>query len=226
MGIIAAAFMAGLVGSPHCIGMCGGFAVACGGTVGGSAAWHVGRLTTYAALGAIAGAVGSALPGPGWLVAAVSLLLIVWFSAMLAGFVPEPKFRLPGLQAAATRLLRRGGIPARFLFGLLNGLLPCGLVYAALAIPIAAADPELGAAAMIAFGVGTVPALAAVTLGLRKAAMRDIRVRRALAAGVLIAGLWSIGMREGFIGGGMKHPEMAEPPAEMSEPPASEQETP
>lgn len=200
MGMLAAAFLAGFVGSPHCIGMCGGFAVACGGSATQSTAWHAGRLTTYAGLGALAGAFGSALPGPSWLVAVISGLLIVWFSATLAGLLPEPGVRFPGLQAAASRLLRRPNVPARFLFGLANGLLPCGLVYAALAVPLAAADPLLGAGTMIAFGVGTVPALAAVTVGLRKAAMRDIRVRRALAVGVLFAGLWSIAVREGMIG--------------------------
>lgn len=214
MGMLAAAFLAGFIGSPHCIGMCGGFAVACGGSVAGSGAWHVGRLTTYAGLGALAGAFGSAVPGPSWLVAGISGLLIVWFSATLAGLLPEPGVRFPGLQNAASRLLGKTSVPARFLFGLANGLLPCGLVYAALAVPVAAADPLLGAGTMVAFGLGTVPALAAVTLGLRKAAMRDIRVRRALAAGVLFAGLWSIGVREGLIGS-MNHAHGTADQAEM-----------
>lgn len=55
---------------------------------------------------------------------------------------------------------------------------------------------------MLLFGLGTVPALAAVTFGLRKAALQDMRIRRLLAAAVLFAGLWSIGMRQGLIGGG------------------------
>jgi sulfite exporter TauE/SafE len=60
---------------------------------------------------------------------------------------------------------------------------------------------------MLLFGLGTVPALATVTFGLRKIAFRDIRVRRLLAACVLIAGLWSIGMRQGVLGSGhaMQH---------------------
>ena len=62
---------------------------------------------------------------------------------------------------------------------------------------------------MLLFGLGTVPALATVSFGLRKIAFRDIRVRRVLAAGVLVAGLWSIGMRQGVLGSGhgMKHGE-------------------
>ena len=67
--------------------------------------------------------------------------------------------------------------------------------------------PAAGAGAMLLFGLGTVPALATVTFGLRKIAFKDMRVRRLLAAGVLVAGLWSIGMRQGVLGGGhgMQH---------------------
>ena len=53
IGFLTAALVAGLVGSPHCIGMCGGFAVLCGGRVTDVAAWHMGCLTLYAGLGAL-----------------------------------------------------------------------------------------------------------------------------------------------------------------------------
>ena len=55
--------------------MCGGFAVACGRTPAGAAAWHIGRVTTYAILGALAALVGQALPGPPWLPALSVALL-------------------------------------------------------------------------------------------------------------------------------------------------------
>lgn len=200
--LIAGAGVAGLVGSLHCIGMCGCFAVACGGSVRQSFFWHAGRLTTYMVLGALAGAFGGAIPGPGWVAGAVSTLLILWFALVLAGILPEPKVRIPGVQEAASNLISRPEAGARYLFGLANGLLPCGLVYATLAIPVALGEPGPGAAAMLLFGLGTVPALAAVTFGLRKAALQDMRIRRLLAAAVLLAGLWSIGMRQGLIGGG------------------------
>jgi sulfite exporter TauE/SafE len=72
---------------------------------------------------------------------------------------------------------------------------------------VALGEPAAGAAAMLLFGLGTVPALATVTFGLRKIAFKDMRVRRLLAAGVLLAGLWSIGMRQGVLGSGhgMQH---------------------
>jgi uncharacterized protein len=207
MELIAGAGVAGLIGSIHCIGMCGSFAVACGGTAGESFFWHAGRLTTYMILGALAGAFGGAIPGPGWAAGVVSTVLIIYFAAVLAGLLPEPRIRIPGVQRAASHLISRRDAGARYLFGLVNGLLPCGLVYATLSVPVALGEPAAGAGAMLLFGLGTVPALATVTFGLRKIAFRDMRVRRLLAAGVLVAGLWSIGMRQGILGSGhgMQH---------------------
>lgn len=196
--LLVGAALTGLVGSIHCIGMCGPFAVACGSTVPGSFGWHAGRLTTYSILGAVAGALGHSLPGPEWVVGTVSAVLIVWFAGTLAGWFPEPHVAFPGLASLATRAVTTSGLIGRFVFGVANGLLPCGLVYAALSIPVVLADPAAGAAAMVAFGLGTVPALAAVTLGLRRVLARDRRWRFLLAAGVLVAGLWSIGARTGL----------------------------
>jgi sulfite exporter TauE/SafE len=200
LGFIGSALMAGFVGSLHCIGMCGGFAVACGARARDTFLWHAGRTATYAILGGLAGAFGSLIPGPGWVVAAISGVLIAWFAAGLAGLVPEPHISIPGVKHLATNLATRTNMAARFGFGMANGLLPCGLVYASLAIPVSAGDPVVGALSMTAFGIGTMPALTAVALGLRKIAMRDMRLRRLLAAGVFLAAMWSIGARTGVVG--------------------------
>jgi len=226
IGFLASGFLAGFIGSLHCIGMCGGFAVACGGRARDTFLWHAGRTTTYAVLGALAGAFGSMIPGPGWVVAVVSGLLILWFAAGLAGLVPEPHLSVPGVKHLATNLASRTNVLARLGFGAANGLLPCGLVYASLGIPVAAADPFVGAAAMVAFGLGTVPALTAVAIGLRRIVMKDLRLRRALAAAVVMAALWSIGARTGILGAhsmhhgpGMEHaPEMQHDPGMESDP--------
>jgi len=202
---VTSAFLAGLVGSLHCIGMCGGFAVACGGRARDTFLWHGGRIATYAVLGALAGAFGSMMPGPGWVVGVLSTLLIVWFAAGLAGLVPEPHVSIPGVKHLTTNLAGRTNGVARFAFGMATGLLPCGLVYASLGIPVAASDPLVGALAMAAFGVGTMPALTAVAMGLRRVVMGNLALRRTLAAGVLVAALWSIGMRTGVFGGGPMH---------------------
>ena len=151
---ISAAALAGLVGSPHCLGMCGSFALACGGRVAHTAAWHAGRILTYAGLGVLAGLVGHSVPGPTWVATAVSATLVVWFAAGLAGLVPEPALRIPGLTRLATRAASRGDLGSRFLFGMATGLLPCGLVYATLGIAVASGDPLTGGLAMAAFGPG------------------------------------------------------------------------
>ncbi|MEJ2541278.1 MAG: sulfite exporter TauE/SafE family protein [Gemmatimonadota bacterium] len=210
---LTAAALAGLVGSPHCMGMCGGFAVACGSGMDRGAAWHLGRLFTYMGLGAMAGAAGAAIPGPGWIAALVSTGLLVWFALALGGVVREPRFRIPGLTRLATRSAGRTGFGGRLLFGMANGLLPCGLVYAALAVPVATGDPVVGALSMLAFGLGTVPALVAMTMGLRTVLLRDIRLRRVFAVGVLLAGLASIGLRQGLLGS--MHHAPAQPDSEV-----------
>lgn len=225
LGFVGSALAAGFVGSLHCIGMCGGFAVACGGRARDTVLWHAGRTTTYAILGGLAGAFGSLIPGPGWVVGVISGILIAWFAAGLAGLVPEPHVSLPGVKHLATNLATRTNLAARFGFGMATGLLPCGLVYAALAIPVASGSPFFGAAAMAAFGLGTMPALTAVALGLRKMVMRSMSLRRALAAGVFLAAMWSIGNRTGLLGGHHMHhgPGMeAEPGLQMEESPQAE----
>ncbi len=197
--LLAGAFLAGLMGSPHCVAMCGPFASACTETRAGLPLWHLGRLASYAALGALAGAFGSALPGPAWLPAALATGFLLWFAAALAGLVPEPRLGLPGLTRTGRALAARKGSGFQLAFGMVNGLLPCGLVYSALSLPVALAAPIPGAVAMIAFGLGTVPALSVAAVGLQRYTARSPGARRLLAALVLTAGLWSIGMRSGIL---------------------------
>lgn len=214
LALLTGSFLAGLVGSPHCMGMCGPFVIACGRGPAGSAAYHGGRLTTYGVLGALAGGFGDILPGPSWIPALVSLLVVTWFAGTLAGIVPEPRIAVPGAARAMTWATKRRGLGSRYVLGAANGLLPCGLVYAALGIPLASGSPAVGALAMVLFGLGTVPALLALTLGARRLVGASLGLRRALATGVLLAAAWSVGRREGWIGGGHMHmPSEPDPPA-------------
>jgi hypothetical protein len=189
---LVAAFIAGLLGSIHCVGMCGAFAASCTRARGGLAAWHLGRIATYALLGSLAGAFGRFLPGPAWLPAAVASILLLWFALALAGLVPEPRLIPPGLTRAGGRAAANPSTTTQLLFGVANGFLPCGLVYSALTIPVALASPGLGALAMLAFGLGTVPALSVTALGLRRLVMGTLWRRRGFAALVLLAGAWGI----------------------------------
>ncbi|HSG09344.1 MAG TPA: sulfite exporter TauE/SafE family protein [Longimicrobiales bacterium] len=195
---ISAAALAGLFGSPHCMGMCGSFALACGGRISHTAAWHAGKILTYTVLGILAGLIGHSVPGPTWVATAVSATLVIWFAAGLAGLVPEPALRIPGLARLATRAATRGDLGSRFVFGMANGLLPCGLVYATLGIAVASGDPLTGGLAMAAFGLATAPALAVLGLGVRRLAAQRPWSRRVLALVVLLAGLWVVFQRQGM----------------------------
>lgn len=198
--LLTAALLAGLLGSVHCLGMCGAFAASCTRARGGLAAWHLGRILTYTGLGAAAGALGSLLPGPPWVPGTVAGLLLVWFALALAGLVPEPRLLPPALSRAGSRAAAAPRAGAQFLFGLVNGLLPCGLVYSALALAIAADRPVAGALAMLAFGVGTLPALSVAALGLRRVIMTSLWRRRLFAVLLLAVGLRTVWMRANHAG--------------------------
>ena len=192
--LVSGAFLSGLVGSPHCVGMCGPFVASCSSVKGGQASWHLGRLTTYATLGAIAGATGAAIPGPPWLASAVAAVLTTGFAAVLAGLVPAPKVQIPFI-AWISAWMRRADRPSRLLLGMVSGLMPCGLVWSALALAVSGGSALSGAMAMVAFGLGTVPVLAGAAGGVRRVFLSSIHGRRALAALVLTAGLWSVAAR-------------------------------
>ncbi len=186
--------LAAIAGTPHCMGMCGALAVAAGGTGRDSALYHLGRILTYSTLGAIAGGFGAAIPGPPWLATGISAVLLVGFAASLVGWLPEPKVVIPGLAKAGAWLTKQQHPLARLGFGVVNGLLPCGLLYATLALPVSTGSATMGAAMMALFGVLTAVPLTAASWGLRRF-LHGPRVRYALAAAVLLGGLYSLSGR-------------------------------
>jgi len=193
-GIVLGLLLAGAAGSAmHCVPMCGGFVL---GQVADRVArlpathlcewrrigagvllpYHLGRLTTYAALGALAGAGGGVLAGLprfGWLSAALLLLaaalfllhalrrLAPAFASGLAGLERAP----PGWGRTIARIsarIDRSRAGGGYALGLVLGLLPCGFLYAALTAASATFSPLYGGLGMLAFGLGTAPALIAV----------------------------------------------------------------
>lgn len=175
MGDLTAAFLIGLAGSIHCIGMCGGIvgALCMSGKVKNIYLYHIGRIVTYSLLGLTAGLLGQLLSISG-LQQGLSILagaVMVIFGLQLGGWMKErwgalSSLRLPvGLlrQAAEGKSSR-----ATFIVGLFNGLLPCGMVYAALAIALKKNSLEEGTAVMTAFGLGTLPAFTIFTSMLQK----------------------------------------------------------
>lgn len=140
--------------------------------------YHLGRLATYAVLGMFAASLGVAAGGQPWFRAlSAGLLLLgallfaghaaIRLSPVLRRALPHLESAPPGWGRTLGRLSRRidrthwsGGL----LLGLLLGFLPCGVLYAALAVAAAAGAPGRGALAMLAFGVGTMPSLIVVGL--------------------------------------------------------------
>lgn len=171
---ILAAFFVGLVGSLHCIGMCGPIVIALPvpntsnlSFFTGRILYNLGRVVTYSFLGAVLGLLGSkiALTGTQQVVSIVLGVVII-----IAVFLPQKyknyfaqhsliqKLAHP-LKSNIGVLFSKGSFSAMFLIGILNGFLPCGLVYVALAGAIASGDAISGTTVMILFGLGTVPAM-------------------------------------------------------------------
>jgi sulfite exporter TauE/SafE len=191
-GVVLGMLVAGATVSPlHCAPMCGGFVL---GQVSDRMArlpparlsecqrlraaslspYHLGRLTTYAGLGFLAGGGGLIIDRLGGK-AGVFLLLGAALLVLQAARQLRPGFTLP-----LTRTLR--GYP----LGLALGFLPCGVLYAALAAAAATGSPLYGALGMACFGLGTVPALIAVGLFGAAAGHRFRRTLATITPAVLV----------------------------------------
>ena len=176
---ILASFFVGLLGSLHCVGMCGPIAIALPipnanniSFVIGRLLYNLGRVATYSFLGAVFGLLGSRLVISGFqqsvsITLGIAILIAVLippkYKAKISQHTIIQKITLP-LKSGISDLFKRGTFSAMFLIGLLNGLLPCGLVYVALAGAIASGNAISGTLVMILFGLGTIPMMFAATI--------------------------------------------------------------
>jgi sulfite exporter TauE/SafE len=174
-------FLVGLLGGVHCVGMCGGVvgalslnagAMAAGRRMSFQAAYSLGRIASYSATGAAAGAAGAAgllteglIPVQQGLYAAANLMLIA-LGLYMAGLWHGVAYleRAGGLlwrrlQPWTGRMLPIDSLPRAFAAGAVWGWLPCGQVYSVLFIALLSANPVTGALIMLAFGAGTFPNL-------------------------------------------------------------------
>lgn len=165
----------GLLGSGHCIGMCGGFALTLGSQAQSpwrnllrQSVYALGRISVYVLAGAFVGFGSWQLGCSGLDIVTVQACLSIIAGLFLiaeglfsTGLVPRPfasRQGCPGVNVFAT-LLRAPNLSSVFVGGLVNGLLPCGLVYAYLALAASSGNLFAGAAVMGLFGLGTLPAL-------------------------------------------------------------------
>lgn len=214
---LAAALLAGLAGSAHCLGMCGGIAASLGlGTAGERAGvlrglghalvYNAGRVVSYTVAGALVGSVGllagGALqaPGTGVVLRAltggvlVAIGLQVAFGLRLLQPLERAGLRLwTRLAPLARGLMRRRGGLAALGLGALWGWLPCGLVYAMLLAALATGDPLEAGGLMAAFGLGTAPAMIATgTFASHfRRFTRHPRFRRGAGLVIVLLGIWT-----------------------------------
>lgn len=185
-GDLVLLFLASVLGSAHCVGMCGPYVALCAARVSPGEAtagrrasmrllFNAGRLVTYVAIGAFVGAFGQialaagARAGISGAVALFAGVVALLLGCVLAGWVRDPSGFLGKWGAD---VLIRGGIQKAFrappyiavlLLGALQGAFPCALVYGAASRAAVAGSAPAGAATMLVFGLGTVPAVFALS---------------------------------------------------------------
>jgi sulfite exporter TauE/SafE len=226
--VLVAAFMAGLLGSGHCFGMCGGIAGSLGALSGVSSRstalpalqFNLGRLFGYAVLGALAGGILGAAgeimafkPLGKWLrglTAAMVLLiglrfLLDWrgLDVIERGGAGLWRRILP----VAVRISQRHDWIGRLGLGICWGFLPCGLVYTVLMTAASTASVPAGAAVMFAFGLGTAPAMLGLTLAAPalQSFLSDRFVRRIVGFSLVVLALWMAAGLLAAPGGGHAH---------------------
>mgnify|MGYP003673030112 CR=1 FL=1 len=208
----AAAFVAGLVTSVHCVGMCGPLSCSWALTqkkgagpeafLAATGAYHSARLLAYALLGLTAGFVG-AMPmewigGSGWRV--LPWLLVAAFAFFALGldrFLPKPVFLSRPLRRFQERAFRQSGLMRAGLLGLATPLLPCGPLYLMLLLAMANGSAAKGAEFALAFGLGTLPLLwlAQTQLHRLSARLKPVtlkRVQRGLAFAAAAVMAWRL----------------------------------
>ena len=198
----------GMIGSFHCVGMCGPLAFSLPlkndndwSRFSGSFLYNIGRVTTYILLGVIFGFAGKSFSIFGfqqWLsiILGIFILLILFFSksqlALNVKYFQWPAYN-ETIRALLGQLFFKKSNWSLYAIGILNGLLPCGLIYLAIAGATATADPIRSSFFMASFGLGTLPVMWSVSffgnyvgLGVRKKIKRIYPVMMALTACLLI----------------------------------------
>lgn len=211
-------FLGGLLGSSHCIGMCGGFAVMIGAHQPSSSrnlqlqlAYSLGRISTYVFLGALAGWLSQTLIADSQLVATLSAVLCLLAGLFLvveglaaAGFRIWGRTSSSGggclLSSHFAAVLRGGRLENAFAAGILTGFLPCGLVYAFISLAASTGSIGWGAAVMACFGLGTVPLM--VLTGLSTALLSLVTRRRMMQCAawcVVLTGMLTVARGAAFL---------------------------
>lgn len=201
------ALLAGLGGSLHCVGMCGGLVTASCNNKNDVFKYQVGRLGGYMLIGALGGLIGSFLNltsiSPFLTLLSgltIGALFIFWGLKNLSGNKPElpmPKFFGKFYSYLFQKMvIKNKTISKSFFTGLLSILLPCGLLYGVIIGAIAIKNPFIGMVSMLFFWLGTLPAMILVPRILQKIiSPLQSKIPKTYAIGLMIIGLATIMVR-------------------------------
>jgi sulfite exporter TauE/SafE len=220
------AFVAGVLGSTHCVAMCGGLAAALGtqrhGTLGARPLlYQLGRVSSYATAGAIVGSLGAAagfaFEASQWSevlrLGTALIVTLIGLNIALGSRLRGPWLRAPERWGAlvwrriaplAAKLPAQPALRAVTL-GILWGWLPCGLVYSVLLAAAFAGSALAGSATMIAFGLGTLPAMLGLTYASGRFAPPGATLARLLGSVIVACGLWTASMPIAILFGAHQH---------------------
>jgi uncharacterized protein len=210
--VLATAFALGFFSSAHCVGMCGGIMGALTVAIPESArgrrgrlilSYNLGRLLSYSLMGLLMGLLAAPLADgqtglwlrllAGLLLIAMGLYLGNWWRG-LTWLERGGSYLWRYIQPLSKGLMPVRRAPQALLLGGLWGWLPCGLVYTALAYALAQAQPLVSATVMLAFGLGTLPAVLATGFAAQKFTdlLRRPRLRWSFAVLIILFGLWTL----------------------------------
>ncbi len=208
MSILISAFVLGIMGSFHCAGMCGPIAIALplhgnsvGGKIFGGTLYNLGRTITYGIMGALFGLLGQGVAMIGFqqkisIIMGGLMIISVLFPALFRNQYSMSKSWLSvvgKLKSSIGKMFSIRSYPSLFFIGMLNGLLPCGLVYMAIAGAIGTGSVGLGTLYMILFGLGTIPMLLSISLAgnLLSLTVRK-RINKLIPVMVVVVGIFFI----------------------------------
>lgn len=209
---LALAFCGGLLGSAHCVGMCGAFALAVGASGRGwydnaarQSVYTLGRTFTYGCAGLTAAFLGGQLPRqlPQWIPAQAILSLFAGTVLIVQGLaiLGHPWWRWRSRQTAQPcqaasafrQILMAPNLTAVFLAGVATGFLPCALIYAYLALAAQSGSLLWGMLIMVAMALGTAPLMMLTGLGISSLQLKTRQqILRAAAVLVLLTGIAAV----------------------------------
>ena len=205
------AFLIGLAGSLHCIGMCGGIVTALryasteGNALYINLAYHVGRIVSYSIAGGIVGALGMIVGQQfehgahvlqmisGILLVLLGLYISQWWK-VLAHLENAGKVLWKRLQPLSRRFLPIQRVDQAFAYGAIWGWLPCGLVYSTLSWSLASGSVAEGSLIMLCFGLGTLPSMLAVSVFTQQltSLARSVLARSLIGISLILLGIFYI----------------------------------